>query len=60
MYICIYGCIWLIFIDEWPFGTAFTNTVEGNTNKDGSREGNQVCRKRRPKAQIHSVSRYIV
>ena len=38
------------------------NTImqEGNTNKDGSREGNQVCRKRRPKAQIHSVSRYIV
>lgn len=50
----------VLFIDEWPFGTAFTNTVEGNTNKDGSREGNQVCRKRRPKAQIHSVSRYIV
>ena len=47
------------FIHEWAFGTAFTVTVEGNTNKDGSREGDQVCIKRRMKSQIYQVSSYI-
>ena len=48
----------VVFIDAWEFGTAFTDTVEGNTNKQGSREGNQVSNRRRLKSQIHSVSRY--
>jgi len=34
-------------------------TVEGNTNEDGSREGDGVYRKRRIKRQVHSISSWI-
>jgi hypothetical protein len=41
------------------FGNQITITVEGNTNDNGSREGDGVYIKRRPTRQIHSVARYI-
>jgi len=34
-------------------------TVEGNTNDDGSREGNRVAIKRRPIRTIYKVSRFV-
>jgi hypothetical protein len=37
----------------------FYVTVEGNTNQAGSREGDGVYRKRRPKKTIYKISRYI-
>jgi len=46
------------FIQEWGEGD-YTITVEGNTNGDGSREGDGVYRKRRLKNQIYKVSRWI-
>jgi hypothetical protein len=46
------------FVDRWPPGKFF-ETVEGNTNKAGSREGDGVYRKRRLKRQAYAVSRYI-
>lgn len=33
-------------------------TVEGNTNAEGSREGNQVALRRRTKRTIHTISRH--
>lgn len=48
------------FIDEsWNNDSNNIITVEGNTNGDGSREGDGVYRKRRSKKQIKSVSRWI-
>ena len=47
------------FIDNWEYGSSFTITVEGNTNKDGSREGNGCFKKRRLKTQIYKVSRWL-
>lgn len=41
------------------FGENITVTVEGNTNKAGSREGDGVYMKRRPTRQIYKVARYI-
>lgn len=38
---------------------AFVITVEGNTNDEGSREGNRVAKRRRLKKQIHSISNWI-
>ncbi len=38
---------------------AFYETVEGNTNARGSREGDGVYRKLRPKRTIHRVSRWV-
>lgn len=46
------------FIDEWGSGT-FAITVEGNTNGEGSREGNGVYRKRRLKSQVYRVANWI-
>jgi hypothetical protein len=46
------------FIDEWRDGDSYCMTVEGNTNGDGSREGDGVYRKRRLKNQIYKVSRW--
>jgi len=34
-------------------------TVEGNTNEEGSREGDGVYRKRRIKRQVHSISSWV-
>jgi hypothetical protein len=47
------------FIDDWTPGSSTTITVEGNTNSQGSREGEGCYRKRRLKTQIYKVSRYI-
>lgn len=46
------------FIDEWD-KNSYCITVEGNTNDEGSREGDGVYRKRRLKNQIYKVSRYL-
>lgn len=45
------------FIDQW--GEKWVTTVEGNTNDDGSREGDGVYKKRRLKKQIWAVSDFI-
>lgn len=37
----------------------FTISVEGNTNEEGSREGDGVYRKRRITRTIHSISRWL-
>ena len=48
------------FIDEnWSEKGATIRTVEGNTNGDGSREGDGVYIKHRNKKQIYKVSRWI-
>lgn len=46
------------FVDSWPAGD-YLLTVEGNTNNAGSREGDGVYRKRRLKANIYKVSRWV-
>jgi hypothetical protein len=47
------------FLDEdWDNGSGTILTVEGNTNGEGSREGDGVYRKRRSKKQIQKVSRW--
>jgi hypothetical protein len=48
------------FIYEWTDGSDYCITVEGNTNDNGSREGDGVYRKRRLKNQIFKISRWIV
>ncbi len=45
------------FIDQWS--EKWIITVEGNTNKNGSREGDGVYRKRRLKKQIWAVTNFI-
>ena len=45
------------FVHQW--GDKIVITVEGNTNEDGSREGNRVAMKRRPIRTIYKVSRYV-
>jgi hypothetical protein len=45
------------FVDQWD-GTWLV-TVEGNTNANGSREGDGVYRKRRMVRTIYRVARYI-
>ncbi len=45
------------FIDSW--GEKYITTVEGNTNDDGSREGNGVYKKRRLKKQVWVVADFI-
>ncbi len=45
------------FIDEW--GEKWIISVEGNTNENGSREGDGVYRKRRLKKQIWAVTNFI-
>jgi hypothetical protein len=48
------------FVDRWEEGeSSFVVTVEGNTNDTGSREGDGVYRKRRLKAQVYKVSRWV-
>ena len=46
------------FIHRWSDGSGVI-TVEGNTNKAGSREGDGVYKKFRMKSQIHSVADWI-
>ncbi len=45
------------FVDRW--GEKWITTVEGNTNLNGSREGDGVYRKRRLKTQIWAVSDFV-
>lgn len=45
------------FIDSW--GSTWLITVEGNTNTQGSREGDGVYRKRRLVKSIYQVARYV-
>ncbi|GAB2984044.1 hypothetical protein GCM10027049_22000 [Mucilaginibacter puniceus] len=45
------------FIENWT--TKTVTTVEGNTNKAGSREGDGVYRKIRLTRQIYAVTRFI-
>lgn len=45
------------FVDEWQ--NTWVITVEGNTNDNGSREGDGVYRKRRLQRQIWAVSNFI-
>lgn len=45
------------FVDEWQ--DPWVISVEGNTNVQGSREGDGVYRKRRLVKTIHKVARYI-
>lgn len=45
------------FIHQWD--SRMVVTVEGNTNDDGSREGNRVAIKRRPIRTIYKVSRFV-
>lgn len=47
------------FIDHWPREGDYFISVEGNTNNDGSREGNGVYKKRSLKRRAHKVARYI-
>ncbi len=46
------------FIDKWGH-TTYAQTIEGNTNKAGSREGDGVYKKFRHKKQIYQVSNWI-
>lgn len=46
------------FVDEWE--GAWAVTVEGNTNRAGSPEGDGVYRKRRLKSSLYEVARWIV
>lgn len=36
----------------------YVHTIEGNTNDEGSREGYEVCRRRRPRSKIKAYLRY--
>lgn len=45
------------FVDRWK--EKWVITVEGNTNDDGSREGDGVYRKRRLQRQVWAVSNFI-
>ena len=45
------------FVEIWE--NKWVVTVEGNTNDDGSREGNGVYRKRRLQRQVWAVSNFI-
>lgn len=44
------------FIEKW--GSKYATTIEGNTNDEGSREGDCVMRKYRHKSVIYRVSRW--
>lgn len=47
------------FIDQWPRQGDYFISVEGNTNNNGSREGNGVYKKRRSKRSAYKIARYI-
>lgn len=48
----------VFIIDRSPPGKYYY-TIEGNTNKAGSREGDGVYRKRRLKKQVYKISRWV-
>jgi len=37
----------------------FVNTIEGNTNDEGSREGYEVCRRKRPISKMKGFLRFV-
>lgn len=47
------------FIDRWPRDGDYFISVEGNTNDNGSREGNGVYKKRTLKRRAYKIARYI-
>ncbi|SFC93130.1 CHAP domain-containing protein [Flexibacter flexilis DSM 6793] len=47
------------FIEQWDYGGKFVITVEGNTNEAGSRQGDGVYRKKRPKRTIYKIANFI-
>lgn len=49
----------VFFIDDWKPMEAFVITVEGNAGNTSSNNGTMVCKKRRVKSQIKTVSDYI-
>ncbi len=46
------------FVDDWIPDKKYVVTVEGNTNKAGSREGDGVYRKYRLKSQVYQIARW--
>lgn len=44
------------FVEKW--GKKYAHTIEGNTNEEGSREGDCVLRKYRHHSMIYRVSRW--
>lgn len=46
-------------VESWNEGGAYVLTIEGNTNDFGSREGDGVYRKKRPRRQIYAVANWI-
>ena len=61
LYYARLGRIGHIFMYLEPFdnSTPYAVTGEGNTNKQGSREGNVSAKRFRPKATIHSSANWI-
>lgn len=47
------------FIKKWDQEDNYVTTIEGNTNADGSREGNGVWIKKRNKRTIYSVANWL-
>lgn len=45
------------YVAAWPDGNMAV-TVEGNTNEAGSREGDGVYKKRRPKRTLYKIARW--
>jgi hypothetical protein len=46
-------------IKYWPPRENYFISIEANTNNDGSRNGDGVYEKRRPKRTVHKVSRWV-
>jgi len=46
-------------VKYWPRDTNYFISIEGNTNNNGSRNGDGVYEKRRPKRSVAKVSRWI-
>jgi hypothetical protein len=46
-------------VKRWPRGTDYFISLEGNTNDNGSRNGDGFYEKRRPKRTVSKVSRWI-
>ena len=47
------------FVMDWKGNSPFVETVEGNTNAQGSREGNQVAVRLRLKSQVFVFARWM-
>lgn len=49
----------VLIIKRWPRGDTYFISIEGNTNNNGSRNGDGVYEKRRPKRSAHKISRWV-